>query len=226
MKSPNHIAIIMDGNGRWGMEKNKNRIIGHQEGVKNIKPIINFFLKKKINYLTLYAFSRDNFLKRKNKEVKKLFLLLEKYLNENKDFFIINKIKLNFIGEKKGLPKNIKKIIRDSNTNFNFKKNNLYLNIAFNYSSKLEIISSIKKIINKKLSINIKNLSANLYTFISKDPEIIIRTGGYQRLSDFLLWQAAYSEIFFVKKLWPDFKVKDLELILKKFNKIKRNFGA
>ncbi len=226
MRLPNHIAIIMDGNGRWGVKKYKNRILGHEHGIKNIKPIIKFLINKKIKNLTLYAFSKDNFLKRNRKEVKNLFLLLEKYLDENKDFFINNKINLNFIGERNGLPKKTRKIILKANKNFKQKKNNLLLNIAFNYSSKSEIINSCKEILKKNIKINQENLSKNLYTSSSQDPELIIRTGGYQRLSDFLLWQASYSEIYFVKKLWPDFKTRDLNIILKKFDRIKRNFGA
>lgn len=223
---PNHVAIIMDGNGRWGVKKYNNRLIGHQYGIKNIKNIINFFLLKKIKNVTLYAFSHDNFCKRKKKEINNIFDLLEKYLGANKNFFIERKINLNFIGERKGLPSKIKKIINQPQKGLKFSKSNLKLNIAFNYSSKLEIITAIKKVLIKKNKINIKNISKNLYTWKSNDPDLIIRTGGHNRLSDFLLWQSAYTEIFFIKKLWPDFKVRDLNIILKKYQKITQNFGS
>jgi len=226
MNNPNHIAIIMDGNGRWGQKKFKNRLTGHQYGVKNIKHIINYFLSNKIKNLTLYAFSNDNFLKRKKKEVNNIFYLLEKYLKENEIYFQSNKINLNFIGEIYALPKHIKNIITNSNKKFKFVKQNLNLNIAFNYSSKLEIISAIKKTDLHIKKININNIDKNLYTNLSNDPEIIIRTGGHKRLSDFLLWQSAYSEIYFVKTLWPDFKASHLKKIINDFKKIIRNYGS
>ena len=226
MKNPNHIAIIMDGNGRWGEKKFNNRLAGHRKGIENIKSIIEFVLLKKINHLTLYAFSRDNFLNRRKNEINNIFFLLEKYLKKNKDFFEKKKIRLNFIGEKTGLPKNIKNLINKSNISFNLKRKKLTLNIAFNYSSKLEILNSIKKIIQKKKKLTEKNISLNLYTANSKNPDLVVRTGGYKRLSDFLLWQSAYSEFFFLDKLWPDFKKRDLNEIIQKFKKTKRNFGA
>ena len=226
MTNPNHIAIIMDGNGRWGKKKFNNRLAGHRKGIENIKSILEFVLLKKINHLTLYAFSRDNFLKRGKNEINNIFLLLEKYLKKDKEFFEKNKIRLNFIGEKTGLPKNIKTLINKSNISFNLKRKKLTLNIAFNYSSKIEILNSIKKIIQKKKKITEKNVSLNLYTANSKNPDLVVRTGGYKRLSNFLLWQSAYSEFFFMDKLWPDFKKKDLNEIIKKFKKTKRNFGA
>ena len=226
MKNPNHIAIIMDGNGRWGKKKFNNRLAGHRKGIENIKSITEFVLLKKINHLTLYAFSRDNFLNRRKNEINNIFYLLEKYLKKNKEFFEKNKIRLNFIGEKKGLPKNIKNLINKSNISLNLKRKKLTLNIAFNYSSKLEILNSIKKIIQKKKKLTEKNISLNLYTVKSKNPDLVVRTGGYKRLSDFLLWQSAYSEFFFIDKLWPDFTKRDLNEIIEKFKKTKRNFGA
>jgi len=226
MKNPNHIAIIMDGNGRWGKKKFNNRSSGHKKGIENIKTVLDYILLKKIKHLTLYAFSRDNLLNRRKNEINNIFHLLEKYLKKNKEFFEKNKIKLNFIGEKSGLPKNIKNLIKNANRVFDINRKKLTLNIAFNYSSKLEILNSIKKIIFNKKKISEKNISSNLYTAKSKNPDLIIRTGGYKRLSNFLLWQSAYSELFFVDKLWPDFKKKDLNEIIKKYKKIKRNFGA
>ncbi len=224
MTLPNHIAIIMDGNGRWGKKKFGNRVIGHKYGIENIKNILKYCLKKKISNLTLYALSRDN-LKRSKKEIQNLYDLFKKYFLTNENFFDKKKILIKIIGEKKNLPSDLVKLIKK----INLKKINrpkINLNIAFNYSSKLELINSIKKIILKKKEINIKNIENNLYTTKSKDPEILIRTGAKNRLSDFLLWQISYTEIFFVKKLWPDFKPFDLRLILKKYSKIKRNFGS
>ena len=223
MKSPNHIAIIMDGNGRWGLKKYNSRLSGHEHGIKNIKPILNYFLKKKIKNLTLYALSYDNLKKRNKSEIKNLFFLLKKYLTENQSFFIRNKVYLNFIGEKNNIPNYVNKIIK-SNSNNNKKSINLKLNIAFNYSSRKEIILALKNIVKKDKKINEKNIQKNL--FVCQDPDILIRTGGYSRLSDFLLWQLSYTELFFVNKLWPDFRVNDLKKILLKFNSISRNFGS
>ena len=225
MKLPNHIAIIMDGNGRWGLKKYNSRLLGHEHGIKNIKPLVNFFLKKKIKNLTLYALSFDNLKKRSKKEISNLFDILQKYLIKNEEYFTYNKICLNFIGEKQNIPKKIKGLINKFNKK-KLKKINLRLNIAFNYSSRKEIIYSVKKIYKKTNKINENSLSKNLLTHKSGDPSILIRTGGFQRLSDFLLWQLSYTELFFPKKLWPDFKIKDLKKILIDFNKVKRNFGS
>ena len=223
---PNHIAIIMDGNGRWGIKKHKNRIRAHYKGVENIKPFIDFFLKKKIRNLTLYALSKDNFCKRNKKEIKNILDLLDKYLNQNIDFFKRNKIYLNFIGENYSLPKNIRILLKKTKKIIKLVDANLVLNIAFNYSSKLDIISSIKKISKNKNKFTIKNLTKNLGTYISGDLDLIIRTGGHRRLSDFLLWEASYAEIYFVNKLWPDFKIRDLQKLIKDFTNTKRNFGS
>ena len=226
MKIPQHIAIIMDGNGRWGLKNYNSRLAGHKHGVENIKPIIECCINENIKNLTIYAFSRDNLNNRSKKEVSNLFSLFKKYLHENINYFEEKKIKLNFIGELKKLPNDIVKIIQNTNRKFNKESFNLRLNVAFNYSSKIEIINTLKKIKKKNLAINEKNIQKNLYTSECPNPEILIRTGGYSRLSDFLLWQCAYSEIFFDKKYWPDFKVKDLKKIIRNFKKIKRNFGS
>ena len=226
MTIPKHIAIIMDGNGRWGLKKYNSRLAGHKYGVENIKPIIEFCIKKKIKNLTIYAFSRDNLHNRKRGEVLNLFSLFKEYLEKNIDYFKKKKIKLKFIGETRNLPANIVKIIKKTNIDFDNMNFDLKLNVAFNYSSKVEIVNAIRKVNNKHKPITEKNIDKFLYTFGCPNPEILIRTGGYSRLSDFLLWQCAYSEIFIEKKLWPDFKIKDLNKILKKFSKIKRNFGS
>jgi len=226
MKHPFHIAIIMDGNRRWGLKNLNNKLAGHEAGVKNIKKIINFSLKKKIKILTFFALSYDNFLNRKKKEIQNIFKLLDKYILKNNDFFISKKIKINFFGEKKNLNKLTKKILEDTESKFSFKNPEITINIAFNYSSKKEILFSIKKIFKEKLPINVKNLNKNLYTGKYQNPDILIRTGGQQRLSDFMLLQLAYTEFFFLKKLWPDFSTNDLDKIISKFILIKRNYGT
>ena len=226
MKSPNHIAIIMDGNGRWGLKNHKSRLIGHEFGIKNTKNIINYCLEHKINNITLFALSSDNLKKRSRIEIKNLFALLESYLKKNIHFFKEKKIKLNFIGENTNLPQKIKIILKKYSNETKLLKSKLLMNIAFNYSSKQEIANSCKHLVKNQKPINQKNIAKYLYSAKTKDPEILIRTGGYSRLSDFLLWQCSYTEIFFVKKLWPDFKSRDLDLIVKKFKKLKRNFGS
>lgn len=222
----NHLAIIMDGNGRWGLKKFNNRSLGHFYGAKRLKPLVNFLINQKIKNLTLYTLSYDNLRKRKKKEIINLFDMLTKYLQENINYFVKNKIKINFIGEKERLPRNIIKLISHVQKKTNFNKKVLNVNIAFNYSSKKEIINTINKLINKRKKVSNKNINNNLYTSNSGDPDILIRTGGYNRLSDFLLWQSAYTELFFLKTLWPDFKIKHLKNIFYKYNFIKKNYGS
>ena len=225
MNSLSHVAIIMDGNGRWALKRNKSRNYGHEKGIDNIKNIIATCKKKKIKYLTLFVFSVDNWNRSKS-EVSFLFNLLKKFLKKDINFLISNKIKIKIIGEKKNLDRNLLKNFKNIEklTSENY---DITINIAFNYSSKLEIINSINKILKKKnKTANIKDLEENLYAGKIPNPEILIRTGGYNRLSDFLLWQLSYSEIFFLKKLWPDFKSTDLIYIINKYKKIKRNFGS
>lgn len=226
MKSPNHIAIIMDGNGRWGLKNFNNRLLGHEYGIKNVQSIVNYCLKIGLSHLTLFILSSDNLKKRNKKEIYNLFLLLEKYFNQNIKKFIKNKIKINFIGEKKKIPKKTITLIKKYENKTNLKNKKLTINLAFNYSSKKEIINSFKKMIKNKKKINEINFEKYLYTFKSGNPDFIIRTGGYNRLSDFLLWQSSYSEIFFLKKLWPDFNISDLKKIINKFKKTKRNYGS
>ena len=226
MTNPKHIAIIMDGNGRWGLKKYNSRLAGHKHGVENIKPIIEFCIKKKIKNLTIYALSRDNLNNRKKREVLHLFSLFKEYLEKNIYYFKKQKVKLKFIGETKKLPSNIINLIKRTNKFFGNFDHKVQLNVAFNYSSKVEIVNAIKKIKSKNQRITEKNIEKYLYISECSNPEILIRTGGYSRLSDFLLWQCAYTEIFVLKKLWPDFNIKDLKKILLKYNKIQRNFGA
>ena len=222
MNHLNHVAIIMDGNGRWGLKHYNSRNKGHSAGLKVVEKIIALSLKKKISYLTLYAFSTENW-KRPTSEINYLFGLLESFLNNKIDDLNKRNIKLKIIGEKK-FSKTLNKLLTKSE---NITRNNsdLQINLALNYGSKYEIIKSLKSIVKSKKKINEINISKNLYTKNIPDPDILIRTGDTNRLSNFLLWQLSYSEIFFLKKLWPDFNEKDFNKILNKFNKIKRNFG-
>jgi undecaprenyl diphosphate synthase len=218
-----HVAIIMDGNGRWGLKNKKSRNLGHKAGLETVQKIINETIKNRIKHLTLFAFSTENW-KRPKKEVRFLFKLLENFLIEKTNKLNENDIKLKFIGEKKFFSKKLIKILRYSEKKtINNKK--LYINLALNYGSKNELINSIKFMIKKKINFSEKNISNCLYTANSPDPDLLIRTGGTKRLSNFMLWQLAYSEIFFEKKLWPEFNTVDYNKILNNFRKIKRKFG-
>ena len=218
-----HVAIIMDGNGRWGLKKKKSRNSGHKAGLDTVQKVIEVSLRNDIKYLTLYAFSTENW-KRPKQEIKYLFKLLENFLTNEINNLVKKKIRLKIIG-KKNFSLKLNKLI--SNAEKITKKNTkLQVNLALNYGSKNEIINSIRKINRKKLKINIKNISKNLYTEDIPDPDILIRTGNTNRLSNFLLWQIAYTEIFFVKKLWPDFNSNDFKKILQKYYSLKRNFGS
>ena len=217
-----HVAIIMDGNGRWGTNKGKSRNFGHREGLKTVEKIIKESLRKKIKYLTLFAFSTENW-KRPKKEINYLFSLLDNFLSNKIKELNKEKIKFQVIGKKK-FNKKLNKLLNLSEK-LTSKNKRLQINLALNYGSKSEIVRSINTIKKKKLIINENNISKNLYTSNIPDPDILIRTGNRKRLSNFLLWQLAYSEIFFEKKLWPDFNEKDFNKILNLFRKTKRNFG-
>ena len=219
-----HVAIIMDGNGRWGIKHKQSRNAGHRAGLDTVDLIINQCINHKIKFLTLYTFSSENWKRPKN-EIVFLFKLLENFLKKKIIKIIERDIKLKFIGELNKLPVELQKLIKLSEKKTN-KKKSLQVNIALNYGSKNELISAIKKIKQKKIKLNKKNIDKNLYTKNSPDPDILIRTGDTHRLSNFLLWQLSYTEIFFEKKLWPDFKVNDFKKILDKFKNIKRNFGS
>ena len=224
MNSPKHVAIIMDGNGRWGLKKNKTRNFGHAQGIKVVEKIITEAIFQKVKYLTLYTFSTENW-KRPKKEIRFLIFLLETYIKKELKNFIKKNIKLRIIGNLNKFPKTLKSKLRKAEKLTN-KNNKIQLNIALNYGSKEEIIRSIKKINNLNKTINERNINDYLYTAGIPDPEILIRTGNRFRLSNFLLWQSSYTEIFFVKKLWPDFNRKDFNKIILKFLKIRRNFGG
>jgi undecaprenyl diphosphate synthase len=224
MNQIKHVAIIMDGNGRWGLKKKKSRNSGHKAGLITIESIIKESLKQKIKYLTLYAFSTENW-KRPLKEINFLFKLLEEFLIKKTGKLNKNGIKLKIIGDKKPFSNKLKKILSISERSTSSNKN-LQINLAINYGSKSELIRSIKKINKKEIIVNQKNIKNNLYTNSIPDPDILIRTGDTKRLSNFLLWQLAYSEIYFEKKLWPEFNSKDFIKILNNFKNLKRNFGA
>jgi len=224
MNPVKHVAIIMDGNGRWGLKKNKSRNFGHKKGLETVEKIIKETINQKITFLTLYAFSTENW-KRPKKEINFLFSLLEDFLRKKTKYLHKNGIKFKTIGDKKFFSYKLKKILLNSEKITKNNKN-LQINLALNYGSKKEIIDSFKNVIKKKQKINIKNIEENLYTSGMPNPDFIIRTGGKNRLSNFLLWQCAYSEIFFLNKLWPTFSTNDFDKMVNKFKKIKRNYGA
>ena len=216
-----HMAIIMDGNGRWGLKHKNSRNLGHKEGLKTVEMVMKYCIKKKIKFLTLYAFSTENW-KRPLKERNYLFRLLEIYLIEKLEKLNNEKIKIKILGEKKFYNK-LNKLL-DFAEKKTIRNTKLQINLALNYGSKKEIVYAFNKL-KKRSKISENDINNNLYTKNIPDPEILIRTGNTQRLSNFLLWQAAYTEIFFEKKLWPDFKYEDLNKIIKRFSNIKRNFG-
>jgi undecaprenyl diphosphate synthase len=223
MSSLNHVAFIMDGNGRWGLKKKKNRNYGHLQGVKTVQKIVEASIHFKIPIISFYVFSSENW-KRPKTEVNYLFNLIKIYFKKEINNITKNKIRINIIGRLNNLPKDIKKTL--INTTRKTKKNKkLIVNLAINYGSKNEIIDSIKKLNHNSKIINEKNIEKNLYLNLPF-PDILVRTGGYKRLSNYMLWQLAYTEIFFLDKLWPDFSKNDLSKIIKKFHKIKRNFGS
>ena len=224
MNPVKHVAIIMDGNGRWGIKNKNSRNAGHRAGLNSVEVVINECLESNIKYLTLYTFSTENWKRPKN-EINFLFNLLENFLINKIDKLIKKNIKLKFIGEIHKLPSKLKKLIRSSEKKTS-KNLDLHVNVALNYGSKNEIINSIKIINKKKMKFNEININKNLFTKDMPDPDILIRTGNTQRLSNFMLWQIAYTEIFFEKKLWPDFNLNDFRKIISKFKLLKRNFGS
>jgi len=222
MNPLNHVAIIMDGNGRWGLKHKNSRNAGHKAGLNTVEKIIKETIKNKIQFLTLYAFSTENW-KRPKKEINFLFNLLENFLISRIDELHKQNIKLKIIGVKNFSSK-LNNLLNKSEKK-TFKNRKLQINLALNYGSKFELINAFKSLKKKNEKINEKNLTKYLQTKNIPDPDLLIRTGNTQRLSNFLLWQAAYAEIFFEKKLWPEFNEKDYNKIIKKFKNIKRNFG-
>ena len=222
MNSIQHVAIIMDGNGRWGLKNKKSRNLGHKEGLKTVEKIIKSSVKNKIRYLTLYAFSTENW-KRPKKEINFLFNLLENYLINKIDELNKNNIRLKIIGKKK-FSKNLIRLLNNSEKKTSRNKK-LQINLALNYGSKNELVQTFNLLKRKNKKINEKNIKKHLFTGNIPDPDLLIRTGNTRRLSNFLLWQLAYSELYFEKKLWPDFNIKDYNRVLNNFKKVKRNFG-
>ncbi len=224
MNSPKHVAIIMDGNGRWGLKKKKSRNYGHSIGVRVVEEIISEAISNNIKYLTLYTFSTENW-KRPKQEIQFLVKLLENYVSKEINNLIDKNVKLKILGNINKFPKSLKSKLREAErlTKLN---NRVQINIALNYGSKEEIIRTVKKLCKMSIKINNKNITNNLYTKNIPDPEILIRTGNRKRLSNFLLWQLSYTEIYFEKKLWPDFTKKDFRKIILNFSKVRRNFGG
>ena len=223
MNKINHIAIIMDGNGRWGKKRGKSRNFGHLKGIDIIENLVKESIKIKVPILTFYTFSTENW-KRPRKEVYFLFKLIEDYFNKEIKNLVKNGVKINILGNLNSLPKKIKKcLIKSMFITKNCKK--IIVNLAINYGSKYEILNAHKQLKRKRTKSSFKNFEKNLYTKGMPDPDFLIRTGGEKRLSNFLLWQLAYSELYFINKLWPDFKVSDYRKIIKHFRKVKRNFG-
>ncbi len=223
MNKLNHVAFIMDGNGRWGKKKGRSRNYGHLKGVETVEKIVESSIKLKIPIITFYVFSTENW-KRPKSEINFLFKLINKFFQDKINNVIKNGIKIKIMGEKKKLPISIRNNL-DLVEKKTISNKKLVVNLALNYGSKNEIVEAVKKIKKKGQAVNEKVIAKNLFNNGQYDPEILIRTGGKRRLSNFMLWQLAYSEIYFLEKLWPDFNEKDLKKILNHFKNIKRNFG-
>ena len=222
MNPLNHVAIIMDGNGRWGLKNKSSRNAGHKAGLIAVEKIIKASIRRKIKYLTLYAFSTENW-KRPKKEINYLLTLLENFLTKKIDDLNKENIKLNILGIK-NFSKKLNKLLNVAEKK-TLNNNKLQVNLALNYGSKTELINALKKLNKSKKKITEKNFLNYLQTKNIPDPDLLIRTGNTRRLSNFLLWQLAYSEIFFIKKLWPDFNEKDYLKIINEYKLIKRTFG-
>ncbi len=220
MNNLNHVAFIMDGNGRWGVKKKRGRNYGHIKGVETVRKIVKKSIELKIPIISFYVFSSENW-KRPKKEINFLFNLIKKYFSKEINNLIKQGIKINIIGDLNKLSLEVKSTLKKTMV-LTKKNKKIVVNLAINYGSKNEILNAMKK--TKKININ--NFEKNLYTKDLPNPDILIRTGGHQRLSNFMLWQLAYSELFFLKKLWPDFNSKDFSKIINKFRKSKRNFGS
>ena len=221
MNDINHIAFIMDGNGRWGEKKKKGRNFGHLKGVETVKKVVKESVRLKIPIISFYVFSSENW-KRPSNEKKFLFNLIQNYFSKELERIISEGIRINIIGEISKLSLDLKLILKKTQE-LTQKNKKIIVNLAINYGSKFEIIQAFKK---TRKNINIKNFEKNLYTKNMPDPDILVRTGGYKRLSNFMLWQLAYSELFFFKKFWPEFNSTDLKKVIRDFKKIKRNYGG
>lgn len=221
MNKLNHIAFIMDGNGRWGKKRNRGRNFGHIKGVNVVKKIVNHSIKLKVPIVTFYVFSSENWKRPKN-EITFLFKLIKTYFSKEIQNVVSQGIKINILGEVSKLSLDLRKTLKKSEL-LTKKNKKILVNLAINYGSKYEILNAAKKLKNKK---NFKEFEKNLYTKDMPHPDILIRTGGHKRLSNFMLWQLAYTELFFLNKLWPDFNAVDLRKIINDFKKTTRNFGG
>ena len=220
MNKLNHIAFIMDGNGRWGKKKGKGRNFGHLKGIETVKKIVKESIRLNIPIITFYVFSSENW-KRPKYEKAYLFKLIKNYFLKEIKSIISQGIKINILGEIKKFSPDLKQALKES-IQLTVKNKKIIVNLAINYGSKTEIFQALKK---TRKNLNVKNFKKNLYTKNMPDPDILIRTGGFQRLSNFLLWQLAYTELFFLKKLWPDFNSNDFKKIIIKYRNIRRNYG-
>ena len=221
MNKLQHIAFIMDGNGRWGKKKNKGRNYGHLKGLETVKKVVKSSIQFRIPIITFYVFSSENW-RRPKAEINFLFKLIDQYFSKEINNVVKQGIKLNILGELNKLPQNVRKNLKKC-TQLTKKNKKITVNLAINYGSKKEILYAFKKI---KKRLTLKIFEKNLYTKNIPNPEILVRTGGHQRLSNFMLWQLAYAELFFINKLWPDFNSKDYFNIIQKYHKIRRNFGS
>ncbi len=230
-KLPKHVAIVMDGNGRWAQSRSLPRLAGHNAGMKTLKTIVKAASKIGLEHLTVYAFSTENW-KRPEDEISGIFKILIYYVEKELNELHANNVRVNIIGDYKKLPE---EAVKKLETSLSTTKNNsgLQLNIALNYGSRAEILKAVKSLISKNKpgetdveSLDEEAFSNYLYTADIPDPDLLIRTGGELRLSNFLLWQAAYSELFFTDLYWPDFKKKDLEEAILDYQNRKRRFGA
>ena len=228
-KLPNHIAIIMDGNGRWAKQRNKNRIYGHNQAKKSVKECVEYCVEHKIKFLSLFTFSTENW-NRPKLEVKGLMKLLNIVIKDEINHLIEQNIKIKVIGDISKIPKkteiNLTKAIDKTKNN-----SGLTLILAINYSGKWDILNATKKILIDKNQIDLKIFNDNIFenyltTANIPEPELIIRTSGEHRLSNFYLWQAAYSELFFIDILWPDFNKKELNNVIFEFQNRERRFGS
>ena len=220
MNNLNHVAFIMDGNGRWGIKKGKGRNFGHLQGIETVKKIVKSSIKLQIPIITFFVFSSENW-RRPKKEINFLFKLIKNYFSKEIKNILKQDLRINIFGNIQKLPSEIKNTLIQT-INLTKKNKRILINLAINYGSKDEIFNAAQKIRKKP---TIKNFERNLYTKNIPDPDILVRTGGHKRLSNFMLWQLAYTELFFLNKLWPEFNAKDLNKIIREYKKIKRNFG-
>lgn len=231
MNNPQHVAIIMDGNGRWARKRGLPRIAGHRAGAKSVKEAIQGARESGVKILTLYTFSTENW-KRPKYEIAVLFKLLEDYIDKEAQDLNKNDIKLSVMGRIEGLPETVQKKLKDVAEKTKDNKS-LTLNLALNYGSRSEIVDAVRRIIDDCQSqrlraeeIDEKTFSRYLYTKDIPDPDLLIRTSGEMRLSNFLLWQISYAELYVTKKLWPDFKKNDFKKAVEEYQKRQRRYGG